>query len=149
MPALRRNRPSVAPVDIEGTTGTPVHISVVIRSIALKISGFSGDGTLAVALSNAETEIFESARTRISADRTSTGDSPGRIRQFTIARAVCGRAFSACPASRRVATQVVRSSALSYGDFERRSAAARSAGFLARALISAAVSPVERPAIRL
>ena len=37
---------------------------------------------------------------------------PGMIRQFTVAFAVCGSAFSACPPCSIVATQVVRSSAL-------------------------------------
>ena len=49
MPALRRYKPSVAPVDITGMTGTPGHICVVIRSIAPMTSGFSGDGLLGVA----------------------------------------------------------------------------------------------------
>ena len=38
----------------------------------------------------------------------SSTDSSGMTRQFTVARAVCGNAFSACPASSMVATQVVR-----------------------------------------
>src|SRR5438093_609890 len=142
MPELRKYKPSVAPVDITGTTGTPGHMCVVIRSSAKMISGLSGDGLLGVASPSGETEIFGSPKTRVSVACTSPGESPGRMRQFTIARAVGGRAFSAWPASRRVATHVVLNSALSYGDFESRAAAAPSGGLFVTPFMSAAVWPV-------
>ena len=50
--------------------------------------------------------------TLINVRSTSSGSSPGRMRQFTLAAARCGSAFGACPASTIVATQVVRSIAL-------------------------------------
>src|SRR5438093_3000438 len=98
-----------------------------------------GDGLLAVASPIVVTEILESSKTRISVDLTSAGDSPGSNRQFTMARAVCGNALSACPPSSRVATHVVRSSAFSYGSAESRATAALSPGFL---LIGAYRRPV-------
>ena len=111
----------------------------VARSTALMTSGVNGDGALATASSIAVTEIFESASTRINVDLTSDGDSPGRIRQLTTARASCGSALSACPPSSRVATQVVRNNALSWVDLDRRLSAARSSGFFETARISLAV----------
>src|SRR5262249_31676059 len=134
-------KPSVAPVDMTGTTGTPGHMSVVARSTAAMISGFSGEGSLAAASSIGATEIFESAITRTKVERTSAGDSTGRIQQLTTGHAVCGSALSACPPSRRVATQVVRRSALSRGDFESRFRAPRSGGTLDTARISDAREP--------
>src|SRR5437879_7871761 len=97
-----------------------------------------GDGLLGIASPIAVTEILGSFKTRMSVDRTSTGDSPGKSRQFTMARAVCGKALSACPLSRRVATHVVRNNAFSYGSSERRAMAALSPGYLLMARISAA-----------
>src|SRR5437870_13176565 len=141
MPAFRRYEPSVAPVDITGTTGTPGHIWFVSCSIAASTSARIGDGLLAVASPIGVTEILESSKTRISVDLTSAGDSPGSNRQFTMARAVCGNALSACPPSRRVATHVVRSSAFSYGSVERRAIAPLSLGFLLMTRISAANWP--------
>ena len=40
--------------------------------------------------------------------RTSSIFTPGKMRQFTLATALCGKAFWACPPSSMVATQVVR-----------------------------------------
>src|SRR3979490_2476222 len=53
------------------------------------------------------TAILGSSITRNSVRSTSATGSSGMIRQFTVARAVCGSAFSAWPASRRGATQGV------------------------------------------
>ena len=53
--------------------------------------------------------------TRTSVRSTAAVSSPGRIRQFTVAFAIAGNAFSAWPACSIVATQVVRSSALYTG----------------------------------
>ena len=75
-------------------------------------SGLLADGGLCTAVPLAMTATFSSAMTRASVRPTSSTDSSGMIRQFTVARAVCGKAFSACPASSRVATQVVRICAL-------------------------------------
>src|SRR5258706_14918630 len=44
MPAIRRYLPSVAPVDIVGTMGTPGHIVARVRSRALVTSGSNGGG---------------------------------------------------------------------------------------------------------
>jgi hypothetical protein len=41
------------------------------------------------------------------ASRTSSIFTPGKMRQFTLAEADCGSAFSACPPLSMVATQVV------------------------------------------
>src|SRR5437588_2996322 len=101
-------------------TGTPGHISAVTRSIFDMISGLSGDdwrsgggalrfGLLAPII---VTAIFGSARTRASVPCVSAGVSCGSTRQLTLARAVCGSALLAWPASSRVATQVVRITAL-------------------------------------
>src|SRR2546427_761153 len=107
-----------------------------------RTSARMGDGLLDIASPIGVTEILGSSKTRISVDRTSPGESAGNRRQFTIARAVCGNALSACPPSRRVATQVVRKSAFSYGSAERRAMAALSPGFLLMTRISAANWPV-------
>ena len=108
MPALRRYVPSVAPVSITGTMGTPGHIVAVAASIAAITSGLKGDAGLGLAWPTAVTLTPESATTRSSVRRTASGASPGRIRQFTTALARCGSAFSACPPSSIVATHVVR-----------------------------------------
>ena len=109
MPALRSQRLSVAPVLMLGMTSAPGHISVVIRSTRLMRSGLSGDGGLAMNSPVAVTVILSLASTRTSVACTSSGFSPGRTRQLTVARAVCGSALLAWPPSSRVATQVVRS----------------------------------------
>src|SRR5438270_2273191 len=55
---------------------------------------------------------------RRSVASTSSGVSPGRMRQLTVAVARCGSAFSACPPAIIVGTQVVRKSALKRADSE-------------------------------
>src|SRR4051812_36809111 len=105
MPALRRYSPSVAPVAITGTTTTPGHIASVIDSIGRISSGNSGEGALGFASSMNDTATLGSATTSASFSLTAAGDSPGRIRQFTVAVAVCGSALLAWPPSTRVATQ--------------------------------------------
>jgi hypothetical protein len=74
--ALFRKRPSVPPGSRVEMTGTPGHMASPMSSAA---------ATLA------------------SVRRTASIDSPGRIRQLTVARARCGDALSACPASTLVA----------------------------------------------
>ena len=53
------------------------------------------------------TVSFASPKIAINCCRISSGEWPGKIRQFTLACAVCGSALLACPAASRVATQVV------------------------------------------
>src|ERR1700680_2286428 len=50
------------------------------------------------------TVTFESAATRSRVLRTSSGSSPGKILQFTLARAVWGKALGACPPESMVGT---------------------------------------------
>ena len=57
-----------------------------------------------------------SAITRSRVARICSGASPGKMRQLTLARAVCGRALGAWPPESMVATQVVRRRAFVVGD---------------------------------
>src|SRR6476620_2055214 len=49
MPISRKYSPSVAPVLMNGITGTPGHISSVTRVMTCMIAGVSGDGGLGLA----------------------------------------------------------------------------------------------------
>src|SRR6266849_7779722 len=120
MPALMVKRPSVAPARRVGTTGTPGHIWALTASIGPRISRESGGGDESVGSCVGAILILSFARTRASVLCTSTTDSPGKMRQFTVARARWGRALVACPASSMVATQVVRKVELLPGNAERR-----------------------------
>ena len=80
--------------------------------------------------------------TRTSSWRISSEECPGRIRQFTLACARCGRALLACPASRRVATQVVCNVELSFASSDSRAIAAWSGGVCKIAFLSSARCPV-------
>ena len=102
----------MAPVLITGTTTAPGNISLVSDSTAVITFGRSGDGLLGCASSTNATVIFGSFRIPISVSFTATGETPGRMRQFTLALAICGSAFIACPPSSFVGTQVVRIMAL-------------------------------------
>src|SRR4029078_2137175 len=93
IPAARRNRPSVAPVDITGITGISPYIVFVSAVTAVNSSGtmasadlgnFSRTGSLNVIL----TEV--SATIRWSVARVSSALDVGAILQFTFAEAVCG-----------------------------------------------------------
>src|SRR5437868_11297144 len=95
MPALRRYRPSVAPVLITGTTITPGNIVLVMDSSGFMIAGVSGDGWLGLASSTNDTVTLGSAITSSSFFLMFAGASPGRMRQVTLARASCGSAFVA------------------------------------------------------
>src|SRR3954462_8443116 len=97
MPTFLRYDPSVAPVDISGTTGTPGHIFWVIFSIGPNTSAAIGDGGLGLALCKGVTLIPASLNTLISVVWIGAGSAPGSIRQLTVAGAVWGNAFSACP----------------------------------------------------
>ena len=95
-----------------GITGTPGHICSVTRSMGPITSGRSGEGALGLASASGVTPMPSSASTRTRVVRVSSEESPGSIRQFTLARAVWGSAFKACPPWSIVATQVVRIMAL-------------------------------------
>src|ERR1043166_10148993 len=100
MPTARRKRPSVAPVDIVGTTGMLPHIFVVRSVTAESNSGstllgaapnFSVDGIVYVTL------MPVSPTMRPSAALTSSAFDVGTIRQLILAVAVCGSALYAWP----------------------------------------------------
>src|SRR6267378_5050910 len=121
MPAMRVYFPSVAPVDMVATRGTPGQVTFKTFSMACVTSGSSGDGgtgttgtTFPSGVSCGTMVIltFGSFATRSSVLCTSSGSSPGKIRQLTLARAVCGSAFGAWPPKSMVATHVVCKSEL-------------------------------------
>ena len=85
MPALRRYKPSVAPVLIVGITGNPGHISLVIDPIADKSSGVNGDGTDGVAGATLVILILLLSMMLVRVFSTSSTDSPGRTRQLIVA----------------------------------------------------------------
>src|SRR5277367_3675426 len=111
----RRALPSVAPVDIEGTTITPGHNESVIREISFITSGRivelgPGEDKRAVL-----TTTCSSPMAAFSVFNTYSGGSSGITRQFTVAAASWGSAFDACPPSSNVGAQVVRSIAFHLG----------------------------------
>lgn len=91
--------------------------------------------------------IVGSARTPSSVFWMSSGFSTGRMRQFTVALADCGRAFSACPPESWVATQVVLKVALKRGVAESRAITAESLGFWIRRFMSSPSCPPSRLAL--
>src|SRR6266851_4441723 len=104
MSATRVYLPSVAPVDIVGTRGTHGDVILKVFSMACVTSRSSGEGGTAAMVTFFPSVVrcgtmliltFGSFATRSSVLRTSSGSSPGKIRQLTLARAVCGRAFGA------------------------------------------------------
>src|SRR5262245_34328945 len=97
-------------------------------STALMTSGRSGDGLLGVAGLTTDTLICESASTSTSLSRTDAGDTPGRMRQLTLAVASCGSAFGAWPPASRVATHVVRIIEFQYAEAADSRAAAAASG---------------------
>src|SRR5438034_1070258 len=104
-----RKMPSVAPVDIEGTRGTPGKYLATSFSAGPRIFGSSGGGTATGRTGGTGVTLTpgsEMAATRAACVPATV--SPGKIRQLTLAVARCGRALFACPASNSVATQVVR-----------------------------------------
>src|SRR5689334_9161977 len=112
MPTLRRYRLSVAPVDMVGMTGSPGHMATVTRSTVPMNSVVNGEGGLGLGGATIATAIWSSASTRTRVCSTSSIESLGSTRQFTVALAVWGSALLAWPPLIRVATQVVRSWAL-------------------------------------
>src|SRR6266478_3003542 len=136
-----------------GTTGRPGHKLCTVFSSASTTSGNNGDGgtptcgtiaPFAAFTGTIMTLTLGSAATLSSVLRTSSGSSPGIMRQLTLARAVCGSALGACPPVSIVATHVVCSSELKYGTCDNRRTAAGSGGSLATARICSAVSALER-----
>src|SRR5512143_3082190 len=95
-----------------GTIGTLPQTTLTDASTAPNTSGRSGEAGLGRAVSIGVTCTVVSLITRTSARSTAAGSAPGSMRQFTVARAVCGSALGAWPPSSIVATQVVRMSAL-------------------------------------
>jgi len=113
---------SDAPVSISGKTGIPGHISpATCLNGCITSCRTGGGGSALVSGASASafpvfgstyaTLTFGSPKMRTNSCRTSSRECPGSIRQFTFACAVCGSALFACPPFRRVATQVVCSSA--------------------------------------
>ena len=76
-------------------SGTPGHISTLSCVIACMTSGLMAEGGLSTAVPLGMMATFSSPTTRASVRPTSSTDSSGMTRQFTVARAVCGNAFSA------------------------------------------------------
>src|SRR5207253_1195960 len=129
MPAMRVYFPSVAPVDMVGTRGTPGQVllrvfsmaavrknseqylagsQVLLRvfSMAAVSSGSSGEGGTGTAGTTFPSGsvcftmlilTLGSLATCSSVLRTPCGSSPGKMRQLTLARAVCGSALGAWP----------------------------------------------------
>ena len=86
VPAALVKRPSVAPVDMAGTRGIPGHILADTFSIGATIVLVrGGGGETGLGTPTGVTLILSSAKTLISCPRTDSMDSPGRIRQFTLA----------------------------------------------------------------
>src|SRR5713226_8199700 len=121
MPAMRTYFPSVAPVDMVATRGTPGQRMLKTLSVARVTSGSNGEGgtgttgTTFPSGASCGTMLiltFGSLATRSRVLWTSSGSSPGKMRQLTLARAVCGSAFGACPPESIVATHVVCKSEL-------------------------------------
>ena len=95
-----------------GWIGTPGHSSAASRATACITSGCGGEGGAAIGRPLGVIVTLSSAMTRARMRAVSSTGSSGRMRQFTVARAICGSAFSTVPASSSVATQVVRICAL-------------------------------------
>ena len=115
--------PSLAPSISCGITGKPGQFFVVAAFTTLSTFGSIGVYGVLVAAFTAVTLICGSAKTWFSVRSSSATLSTGKTRQFTVAVASCGNAFSACPADISVGTQVVRSVALYCGFSESRAIA--------------------------
>src|SRR6266853_1362229 len=144
MPALMVKRPSVAAASKVGTTGTPGHICALTDSTGPTISRVSGGAGESVGSCVGVILILSFAMTRARVFCTSATGSPGRMRQFTVARARWGRALVAWPASSIVATQVVRKVELLSAVADSRAIASASGGSRRIAFISAAGEMVDR-----
>src|ERR1035438_8504230 len=121
---------SLAPFSITAVTGMPGQIALVRRVSGWKTSGIGAGGAIglrsgAVSETTYESETYftaslSSAKIPINCLRISSGECPGKMRQFTIACAVWGRALLAWPALSRVATHVVLKFELKLGSALRR-----------------------------
>ena len=94
---------SLAPFSISGVTGRPGQICWVSEVSGSKTSGMGGGGTMALR-SGAVSEMtppsetyfttsLSSPKMPISCRRISSGEWPGKMRQLTLACAICGSAF--------------------------------------------------------
>src|ERR1035441_3900123 len=99
---------SLAPGLISGSTTTPGHIECVPPSTIARMAGAGCESGAGLPGVMTLTAIFGSATAARIAPATESSDSPGIARHCTVARARCGRAFSACPPSIIVVVQVVR-----------------------------------------
>src|SRR5450759_1379952 len=88
---------SEAPELIAGSTTTPGHMERVTPSTIARMAGAGGESGAGLAGVMTLTTIFGSASVALIVAATESGDSPGITRHCTVARARCGRAFSACP----------------------------------------------------
>ena len=110
VPAAFRNRPSVAPVAIVGTTRASGQRAFAMARMGSSISAVSGGTGAGSPISSPKlTVIASSASTRMRSARTCSIVTPGRMRQLTLTFARCGNALGAWPPSNCVVTQVVRS----------------------------------------
>src|SRR5438034_709417 len=91
MPAFRRYRLSLAPVAINGITGTPGQNSFVTFSIGPMTAASSGEGGLGFGRSIHVTSIPGSFRTFISVPRTSSAEAAGSTRHRAVAASVVRR----------------------------------------------------------
>src|SRR5580700_974628 len=125
-----------------GTTGTPGQNCAVSLSIGFRRAGVrGGGGEEGPRVSRVVTLTSGSAITRSRSARTDSAETPGKMRQLMLARARCGSALVAWPASSIVATQVVRSVAFQLGSLLETSAIDfASVGSRTRAFMAAATS---------
>src|SRR5216117_1012179 len=109
---LRRYTLSLAQVESVGIKRVPGYISfmtLVTGSTTLEVSTDAG-----LSIGGASCESFNAGSAASSSNFAwiSSGDSFGKMRQLIVARAICGKAFSAWPPEISVGTHVVRSIAL-------------------------------------
>src|ERR1700689_4533842 len=110
MPIASRKIPSVVPVDMVGTTGTPGKYLADSFSAGPVILGSSGGGTASGRPGGNIVTVTPASPITVSrVALVPSTVSPGKIRQLTFAAARCGSALVAWPPSSKVATQVVRS----------------------------------------
>src|ERR1035441_2955585 len=86
----------VNPVSGSKTSGMGAGGTIGFRSGAVSVTAPESDTYFTVSLS--------SPKSAINCCRVSSGECPGKMRQFTFACAVCGNALLATPALRRGAT---------------------------------------------
>src|SRR3569623_1150128 len=109
IPIASKKIPSVAPVDIDGSIGTPGKYLSATLFIGPTILGSSFGGMPIGRIGVLTVTVTLGPASSLSLASVPSTLSPGKIRQLMLAVALCGSAFSACPALSRVATHVVRS----------------------------------------